>query len=102
MESVDDNSLTQVTEEPITEDALLDLIYTNKEELISKTKVRGSIASSDLEMVEIRILRERNKKKKKRNKITTLDLRRAELGLLRQLLGRISWGYSSGEESRRG
>lgn len=65
MESVDDNSLTQVTEEPITEDALLDLIYTNKEELISKTKVRGSIASSDLEMVEIRILRERNKKKKK-------------------------------------
>lgn len=43
------------------EDALLDLILTNKEELIGNVKFGGSLDCSDYKVVKFRILREGSK-----------------------------------------
>ncbi|KAK4807056.1 hypothetical protein QYF61_018397 [Mycteria americana] len=88
----------KVIEELMRGDALLDLIYPNKEELNRDVKFRGSLGCSDHEMVEFRILRERNKTK---SRISALDFRRVDLGLFRDLLRRIPWEYSPGEKSMR-
>ncbi|GAB0184043.1 hypothetical protein GRJ2_000869600 [Grus japonensis] len=62
--------------------AMLDLILTNKE------KLKGSLGCSDHEMVEFKILRTA---RRVHSKLTTLDFRRADFGLFRDLLGRIPW-----------
>lgn len=49
-------------DKPMVEDALRDLVYTKKEELVSKMKVKGTVANSDPKLVEFGILRKRNKK----------------------------------------
>ncbi|GAB0202608.1 hypothetical protein GRJ2_002726400 [Grus japonensis] len=88
LECVDDNFLLQVTEEPMRRGAMLDLILTNKEGLIGDVKLKGSLGCSDHKMVEIKILREA---RRAHSKLTTLDFRRADSGLFRDLLGRIPW-----------
>lgn len=45
---------------PARGDTLLDLIHTSEEDLVSDTKVRGSLGCSDHEMEDFRILREQN------------------------------------------
>ncbi|KAK4807033.1 hypothetical protein QYF61_000362 [Mycteria americana] len=87
-ECIDDNFLTQVTEEPTRRGALLDLLLTNKEGFIGDAKVKGSLGCSDHEMVEFRIPRGGRRLK---GKLTTLDLRRADFGLFRDLLRSVSW-----------
>ncbi|GAB0190586.1 mitochondrial enolase superfamily member 1 [Grus japonensis] len=67
---------------------LLDLVLTNKEGLVEDLKVGGSLGCSDHEMVEFRILCGRSRAV---NRITTLDFRRANFGLFKDLLGRIPW-----------
>ncbi|GAB0203192.1 mitochondrial enolase superfamily member 1 [Grus japonensis] len=67
---------------------LLDLVLTNKEGLVEDLKVGGSLGCSDHEMVEFRILHGRNRAI---SRITTLDFRRANFGLLKDLPGRIAW-----------
>ncbi|GAB0207747.1 hypothetical protein GRJ2_003240400 [Grus japonensis] len=89
LECVDDNILLQVIEEPMRRGAMLDLILTNKEGLVGDVKLKGSLGCSDHEMVEFRILRAA---RRANSKLTTLDFRRADLGLFRDLLGRIPWG----------
>ena len=49
-------------------------------------KLKGSLGSSDHDMVEFKILRT---VRKAHSKLTTLDFRRAEFGLFRDLLGRV-------------
>ncbi|GAB0206425.1 mitochondrial enolase superfamily member 1 [Grus japonensis] len=88
LECVDDNFLLQVTEEPTRRGAMLDLVLTNKEGLVGDVKLKGSLGCSDHEMVEFRILRAA---RKALSKLTTLDFRRADFGLFRDLLGRIPW-----------
>ncbi|GAB0176444.1 hypothetical protein GRJ2_000109600 [Grus japonensis] len=88
LECVDDNFLLQVIEEPTRRGAMLDLILTNKEGLVGDVKLKGSLGCSDHKMVEFRILRA---VRRARSKLTTLDLRRADFGLFRDLLGRIPW-----------
>ncbi|GAB0202575.1 mitochondrial enolase superfamily member 1 [Grus japonensis] len=88
LECVDDNFLLQVTEEPTRRGAMLDLVLTNKEGLVGDVKLKGSLGCSDHEMVEFRILRAA---RRVCSKLTTLDLRRADFGLFRDLLGRIPW-----------
>ncbi|GAB0205396.1 hypothetical protein GRJ2_003005200 [Grus japonensis] len=84
----DDNFLLQVIEEPTRIGDMLDLILTNEEGLVGDVKLRGSLGCSDHEMVEFRILRAA---RRARSKLTTLDFRRADFGLFRNLLGRIPW-----------
>ncbi|GAB0177368.1 hypothetical protein GRJ2_000202000 [Grus japonensis] len=67
---------------------MLDLVLTNKEGLAGDVKLKGSLSCSDHEMVEFRILRAA---RRAHSKLTTLDFRRADFGLFRDLLGRIPW-----------
>ncbi|GAB0181056.1 hypothetical protein GRJ2_000570900 [Grus japonensis] len=61
LQSIDDNFLTQVVEEPMRRGVLLDLVLTNKEGLVGDMKVEDSLGCSDHEMVEFRILHGRNR-----------------------------------------
>ncbi|GAB0190228.1 hypothetical protein GRJ2_001488100 [Grus japonensis] len=67
---------------------MLDLVLTNKEALVGDVKLKGSLGCSDHEMVEFRILRAA---RRACSKLATLDFRRADFGLFRDLLGRIPW-----------
>ncbi|GAB0180267.1 mitochondrial enolase superfamily member 1 [Grus japonensis] len=66
----------------------MDLILSNKEGLVGDVKLKGSLGCSDHEMVEFRILRAA---RRALSKLTTLDFRRADFGLFRDLLARIPW-----------
>jgi len=81
----------QVVEEPTRKGALLDLVITNKEGLVKDVKVGGRLGCSDHEivfMVEFRILCEGSRAI---SRIKTLDLRRADFALFKELLGGIPW-----------
>jgi len=45
LQSIDDNFLMQVVEEPIRRGALLDLVLTNKERLFEDVEARGRLIS---------------------------------------------------------
>lgn len=55
LEGMEDSFLTQVIKELMRGDTLLDLILTNKEELVGDVKVRDSLGNSDHGIVELRI-----------------------------------------------
>jgi len=78
----------QVVEEPTRKGTLLDLVLTNKEGLVEHVKVGGRLGCTDHEMVEFRILHGRSRAI---SRIKTLDLRRADFGLFKELLGGIPW-----------
>jgi len=67
---------------------MLDLVLTNKEGLLGNVKVKGGLGCSDHKMVEFKILRA---VRRVCSKLTTLDFRRADFGVLRDLLGRTPW-----------
>jgi len=67
---------------------LLDLVLTNKEGLVEDVKAGGSVSCSDREMVEFRILRGESRAIRR---IKTLDFRRANFGLFKELLGGVPW-----------
>ncbi|GAB0186361.1 hypothetical protein GRJ2_001101400 [Grus japonensis] len=68
--------------------AMLDLVLTNKEGLVGNVKLKGNLGCSDHEVVEFKILRAA---RRAHSKLTTLDFRRADSGLFRDLLGRVPW-----------
>lgn len=70
------NFLTQVIEEMMRRGALLDF-FTDKEELVGKAKVGGSLGCSDHEMMQFRILKGGSRAK---SMIPSLDFRRGDLG----------------------
>ncbi|CAM5108800.1 unnamed protein product [Eretmochelys imbricata] len=86
LERVGDNFLVQVLEEPTRGRVLLDLLLTNREELVGEAKVEGNLGGSDHEMVEFRIL---TQGRKESSRIQTLDNRKADFDSLREL--RIPW-----------
>ncbi|GAB0191026.1 hypothetical protein GRJ2_001567900 [Grus japonensis] len=88
LECSDDNFLPQVLREPMRRSAMLDLVLTNKKGLVGNVKLKGSLGCSDHEMVEFKILRA---VRRAHSKLTTLDFRRADFGLFRDLLGRVPW-----------
>ena len=88
LQSINDNFLIQVVEEPTRKGALLDLVLTNKEGLVENVKAGGRLGCSNHEMVEFRILCGRSRAI---IRIKTLDFRRSNFGLLKDLLGGIPW-----------
>ena len=74
---------------------MLDLVLTNKEGLVGNVKLKGSLGCSDHEMVEFKILRTA---RRAHSKLATLDFRRADFGLFRNLLGRVPWDTALREE----
>jgi len=77
-----------VVEEPTRKGALLVLVLTNKEGLVEDVKVGGRLGCSDHEIVEFRIL---SGGSRTISRIKTLDLRKANFGLFKELLGGIPW-----------
>lgn len=101
LENIDDNFLIQVIEGSTRRDYLLDLVLSNKEGLVDNVNLKGNFGSIDHEMVAFNILREAGRGK---SKITTLDFRRGDRGLFRDLLGRVlSWeeGLKKNDECSR-
>jgi len=88
LQSIDDNFLVQVVEEPRRRGVLLDLVLTNKETLVEDMKVGGSLGSSDHDMVEFSILHGGSREI---SRTITLDFRRANFSLFKDLLGGIPW-----------
>jgi len=91
LQSINDKFLMQVVEEPTRKGTLLDLVLTNKKGLVEDVKVRGRLGCSDHETVKFRILRGGSRAI---NRIKTLDLRRAEFALFKEL-GRNPVGQGS-------
>ncbi|PKU42006.1 hypothetical protein llap_7684 [Limosa lapponica baueri] len=85
LEYVDDNFLLQGTEEQ-RRGAVLGFT-TTKEGLVGNVKLKGSLGFSDHEMVEFKILRAAWRV---HSKLTTMDFRRGDFGVFRDLSGRIS------------
>ena len=67
---------------------MLDLVLTNKEGLMGNGKLKGSTGCSDHEMGEFKIL---GAARSAHSKVTTLDFRRADFGLFRDLLSGVPW-----------
>jgi len=86
----------QVVEEPTSKGALLDLVLTNKEGLVEDVKAGGRLGCSDHEIVEFRILRGRSRAI---SRIKTLDFKRTNFGLFKELPAGILWArlYKAGE-----
>ncbi|KAK4829766.1 hypothetical protein QYF61_006490 [Mycteria americana] len=84
LECIDDKFLLQVIEEPKRRGAMLDLVLTNKEGLVGNMKLKGSLGCSDHETAVFKILRTL---RRVHSKLTTVDFRRADFGLFRDLLG---------------
>lgn len=72
-------------EEPTRRGAVLDLILTKKEGLVGNVKLK-ELGCSDHVMVQFRSPRAA---RREHSKLATLDLGRADLGLFRELLGRV-------------
>ncbi|RMC14982.1 hypothetical protein DUI87_07161 [Hirundo rustica rustica] len=83
LECIDGKFLLQGIEEPAMRGAMLDLVLTNKQELVGHVKLKGSLGCIDNRMTEFKILRATTRMP---NKLTTLDFSRAEFGLFDNLL----------------
>jgi len=88
LQCIDENFLPQVEKEPTRRGAMLDLVLINKEGLAGDVKFKGSLGYGDHEMVEFKILWA---VRRVYSKISTLDFRRADFGLIRYFLGRVRW-----------
>jgi len=96
LQNIDDNFLMQVVEESTRKGTLLDFVLTNKEGLVEDVKVGGS---SDHEMVEFRILCGGSRAL---SRLKTLDFRRDNFGLFKELVGGIPWAKAlEGRGSKR-
>ena len=62
------------------------VVLTNKEGLVGNVKLNGNVGCGDHEMVEFKILRA---VRRARSQFATLDFRREDFGLFRDLLGRV-------------
>ena len=83
LQTIDDNFLMQMVEEPTRRGT-----PTNKEGLVEDVKDGGSLGSSDHEVVEFRILCGGSRAI---SRIKTLDFRRANFVLFKELLRGIAW-----------
>ena len=86
LECVEDNFLVQVQDKPTREEVLLDLVFTNVDELIKEVKTGGSLGCSDHALAEFVILRDMSLAK---SKVRTLSFRRANLQLFKELVDQI-------------
>ncbi|GAB0183845.1 mitochondrial enolase superfamily member 1 [Grus japonensis] len=67
---------------------MLDFVLTNKEGLVGSVKLKGSLGCSNHEMVDFKTLQA---VRRALSKLTTLDFRKADFCLFRDLLGRVPW-----------
>jgi len=87
LQNIDDNFLVLVAEEPTRRGMLLDLVLTNREGQVENAKVGVCLGCCDHEIGEFRILHGGSRAI---SRIKTLDFRRNNFGLFKELLGGIS------------
>ena len=83
---MEENFLTQLVSQPTREGTLLDLLFMNREGLVSDVMVGGHIGHSDHEMIEFLILGE---VRRGVSRTATLGFRRANFGLFGRLVDRV-------------
>ena len=83
-----DNFLLQKVEEGTRGSAILDLILTNRDELVDKVAVSGTLGESDHVILEFLILTEA---KAECSQTRTLDFRKANFNKLRTMISKIPW-----------
>ncbi|KAK4812337.1 hypothetical protein QYF61_017114 [Mycteria americana] len=88
LEHVADNFLNQLVREPTRKGAPLDLLFTNREGLVSHVMVGGRLGQSNHEMIEFLIHGEAARGV---SRTATLDFWRADFGLFRRLVERVPW-----------
>ncbi|GAB0204921.1 mitochondrial enolase superfamily member 1 [Grus japonensis] len=88
LECIGDKFLLQVIEEPTRRGAVLHFVLTNKEGLVGNVKFKGSLGCSRHEMLEFKIF---STVRRANSILTTLDFRRADFCLFRDLFGRVPW-----------
>ena len=86
--SLTHNFIVQKVEEATRGSAILDLILTNKEDLVNGMRVVGSLGQSDHVLLEFEILR---KGEIKYSQTHILDFTRADFSRLREILEEIPW-----------
>ncbi|KAJ7399383.1 hypothetical protein BTVI_115488 [Pitangus sulphuratus] len=82
LKNLDDNFMAQVLRDLTWKGALLDIMLVNRVDLVSKAQIGDRLGHSDHEVIEFKISVNR---KKSANKSSTLDVRRADFRLLREL-----------------
>jgi len=85
---VENNFLTQLVSEPTREGAPLDLFFANRDGLVGDVMVRGHLGHSDHEMIEFSVPGE---VRRGVSRAATLDLQRADFGLLRKPVDKVLW-----------
>ena len=79
--------MSQVLRKPARKDALIDLLFVN-EGFVGEVMVGSCLGHSDHEMLEFKIF---SVMRKKDSRVATLDFRRANFPLFRELFGRVPW-----------
>ncbi|KAJ7417020.1 rna-directed dna polymerase from mobile element jockey-like [Pitangus sulphuratus] len=88
LKNLDDNFMKQVQRESTWKDALLDLLLVNKEDLMSKVEIGNCLGHSSHKVIEFKIS---VNGRKCASKTSTLDIRRADFRLLRELVSKFPW-----------
>jgi len=94
LERIENNFLSQVIDSSTRGDAILDLMVTNASELISDVKIGGSLGCSDDALVEFTVLRDMGKA---RSIVRTLNFRKANFQLFKELVSRTPWQMVLGD-----
>lgn len=68
--------------------AVLELVLTNREDLVEKLKVEGNFGESDYKTIEFTYLK---KGRNESSRIRTIEFKKADFIKLRELEGRVSW-----------
>ena len=78
----------QVLREPTRKGALLDLLFVNREGLVGEVVIGGCLGHSNHAVAEFQIIGNR---RKTASKTSTLDMGRADFGLLKELVSKSPW-----------
>ncbi|KAJ7419973.1 hypothetical protein WISP_50863 [Willisornis vidua] len=93
LKNLDDRFMEEELRELTRKDALRDLLLLNRVDLVSEVEIGGSLGHSDHKAIGFKISVD---ERKRTSKTSTLDMRRADFGLLRELLSKSYDDYTCG------
>ncbi|XP_059846738.1 uncharacterized protein LOC132405715 [Hypanus sabinus] len=88
VECLRDVFLEQLVLEPTRNEAILDLVMCNEQELISDLEVKEPLGSSDHDMISFYLQFERDKG---RSEVSVLQLNKGDYGAMREELAKVKW-----------
>jgi len=87
LKHVEENFLVQLLMELTRKGALLNM-FVNRERLVGKVVINSCLGHSDHEVVEFQTVGDR---RKTASKTSTLGMRKADFGLLKELVSEVTW-----------